>query len=125
MRKAGADEIISAGAFSTLLLAQTSLVHGLSTIYKNLLTISEETNEIYLVNVPENYIGKNFSELGATIYMHRDDKNPIILIGVKSDERVFLNPKPSEFKNFKRGDKAIIISFERPHKLIKGVTNES
>jgi len=52
LRKAGADEIISAGAFSTLLLAQTSLVHGLSTIYKNLLTISEETNEIYLVDVP-------------------------------------------------------------------------
>jgi len=57
--------------------------------------------------------------------MYRDEKNPIILIGVKSDERVFLNPKPSEFEKFKKGDKAIIISFERPHKLIKGVRDES
>lgn len=118
LRRAGADEIISAGDFSTLLLAQSSLVHGLSKIYRNLLTISEETNEIYLIQVPKDYIGKKFSDLGAGIYSNRDIKNPIILIGVKSGHRIMLNPKPADFEIFQKGDEAIVIAFERPHSLI-------
>lgn len=118
LRRAGADEIISAGDFSTLLLAQSSLVHGLSKVYRNLLTISEETNEIYLIPVPENYIGKKFSDLGAGIYTSRDAKNPIILVGVKSGNRVMLNPKPSDFNTFQKDDEAIVIAFERPHSLV-------
>ena len=118
LRRAGANEIISAGDFSTLLLAQSSLVHGLSTVYRNLLTISEETNEIYLVSVPENYVGKKFSDLGADIYSSRDTKNPIILIGVKSDEKIFLNPRPGIFNKFQKNDEAIVIAFERPHSLV-------
>lgn len=118
LRRAGADEIISAGDFSSLLLAQTSLVHGLSKVYRNLLTISEETNEIYLIPIPKNYIGKNFSQIGADIYSHRDKKNPVIPIGVKTQDKVLLNPKTSVFDVFSKGDKLIVIAFERPHKLI-------
>lgn len=117
LRRAGADEIISAGDFSSLLLAQTSLVHGLSKVYRNLLTISEETNEIYLIPVPKNYIGKKFSKLGSDIYAHRDKKNPVIPIGVKTQDKVLLNPKPSVFDVFNEGDQLIVIAFERPHKL--------
>ena len=118
LRRAGADEIISAGDFSTLLLAQTSLVHGLSKVYKNLLTISEETNEIYLIPVPEKYIGKKFSDLGAEIFSSRDSNNPLIPIGVKSEDKVLLNPKSSDFEKFQVGDKVIVIAFEHPHKLV-------
>lgn len=118
LRRAGADEIISAGDFSSLLLAQTSLVHGLSKVYRNLLTISEKTNEIYLIPVPKNYIGKKFSQLGAEIYSHRDKNNPVIPIGVKTQDKVLLNPKPSVFDAFNKGDQLIVIAFERPHKLI-------
>jgi len=118
LRRAGADEIISAGDFSSLLLAQTSLVHGLSKVYQNLLTISEETNEIYLIPVPKEYIGKRFSDLGANIFSSRDSKNPVIPIGVKSGNRVLLNPKSSVFDNFQKGDEVIVIAFEPPNKLI-------
>jgi voltage-gated potassium channel len=118
LRRAGADEIISAGDFSSLLLAQTSLVHGLSKVYQNLLTISEETNEIYLISVPEEYIGKKFSDLGAKVFSSRDSENPIIPIGVKSGNRVLLNPKSSDFDAFQEGDDLIIIAFEHPDKLI-------
>jgi voltage-gated potassium channel len=117
LRRAGADEIISAGDFSSLLLAQTSLVHGLSKVYRNLLTISEETNEIYLLPVPKDYIGKTFSQLGADIYSHRDKKNPVIPIGVKTQDKVILNPKPSVFDVFSKGDQLIVIAFERPQTL--------
>lgn len=118
LRRAGANEIISASDFSTLLLAQTSLVHGLSKVYRNLLTISEETNEIYLIKVPKEYIGKKFSELGANIYSNRDKNNPVILIGVKSGSQVLLNPKPSDFDSFNEGDEVVVIAFERPQKLV-------
>jgi voltage-gated potassium channel len=118
LRRAGADEIVSSGDFSTLLLAQSSLVHGLSKVYRNLLTISEETNEIYLLPVPEDYVGKKFSDLGTGIYSKRETKNPIILIGVKSGQRVMLNPKTKDFDTFQKEDQAIVIAFERPHKLI-------
>ena len=118
LRRAGANEIISAGDFSTLLLAQSSLVHGLSIVYRNLLTISEETNEIYLIPIPKKYEGKKFSDLGAAIYSERSKANPVILIGVKSEERILLNPKPVDFESFKEGDEAIVIAFERPQALI-------
>jgi len=118
LRRAGANEIISAGDFSALLLAQSSLVHGLSTVYRNLLTISEETNEIYLATVPGEYIGKKFSDLGADIYSNRDAKNPIILIGVKSGEKFLLNPRPIIFNKFQKSDEVIVIAFERPHSLV-------
>lgn len=118
LRHAGADEIISAGNFSALLLAQSSLVHGLSIVYRNLLTISEETNEIYIISVPKEYIGKRFSNLGAQIYSNRDNQNPVILIGVKSGNKILLNPKPADFDIFREGDEAIVIAFERPHSLI-------
>lgn len=118
LRRAGADEIISAGDFSTLLLAQTSLVHGLSKVYRNLLTISEETNEIYLIPVPKEFIGKKFHEMGAKIFASRDSKNPVIPIGVKSGNRILLNPKLNDFEHFQKEDELIVIAFEFPHKLI-------
>ncbi|MDH4219308.1 MAG: NAD-binding protein [Candidatus Aminicenantes bacterium] len=118
LRRAGADEIISAGDFSTLLLAQTSLVHGLSKVYRNLLTISEETNEIYLIPIPKEYIGKKFSDLGAEIFSARDNQNPVIPIGVRSGNLVLLNPKVSDFDAFQEGDDVIVIAFELPSKLI-------
>ena len=118
LRRAGADEIISAGDFSSLLLAQTSLIHGLSKVYLNLLTISEETNEIYLIPVPEEYIGKKFSDIGIKIFSQRDLKNPVIPIGVMSGKKVMLNPKPSDFDTFQKNDQVIVIAFEHPNKLI-------
>ena len=89
-----------------------------SSVYQNLLTISEETNEIYLIPVPKEYIGKRFSDLGANIFSSRDSKNPVIPIGVKSGNRVLLNPKSSVFDNFQKGDEVIVIAFELPNKLI-------
>lgn len=118
LRRAGANEIISAGDFSTLLLAQTSLVHGLNKVYKNLLTISEETNEIYLIPALEEYIGKKFSDLGAEMLSSRNTNNPVIPISVKSEDKVLLNPKSSDFEKFQHGDEVIVIAFEHPHKLV-------
>jgi hypothetical protein len=118
LRKVGADEIISANDFTTLLLSQSALVHGLSDVYRNLLTVSEETNEIYLLPVPGEFFGKTFVELGTHLLENRSTVNPAILIGVKTGGTICVNPKPHEFETFQVGDEAIVIAFERPQSLI-------
>ncbi len=118
LRKVGADEIISANDFTTLLLSQSALVHGLSDVYRNLLTVSEETNEIYLLPIPEELVGKTFAQVGAHILENRTGNNPLVLIGVKKDGTIYVNPRFHEFDSFQTGDEAIVIAFERPTSLI-------
>jgi voltage-gated potassium channel len=118
LRKVGADEIISANDFTTLLLSQSALVHGLSDVYRNLLTVSEETNEIYLVPVTDEFVGRTFTELGVQILENRRDENPVVLIGVKTDGMIYVNPRSHEFERLKSGDEAIVIAFERPKALV-------
>ncbi len=114
LRKAGCDEIISAGEFALRIISQSALTPGLSTVYTNLVTVSEETNEIYQLPVPPNYYGKTFEELGADILSKRLGKNPSILIGVKHKGKIVLNPRKEHFQTFAEDDKIFLISFSRP-----------
>jgi voltage-gated potassium channel len=53
LRKARADEVISASEFGLHLLARAALFHGMTRVYQELLTVSRDANELYLVPVPE------------------------------------------------------------------------
>ncbi len=117
LRRAGADEIVCAGDFGMMLLAQSVLAHGLSTVYRNLLTVSEETNEIYLVPIPRDLVGKNFAELGEAMFKNRNGENPVLLLGLKSGERIMLNPRAQEHKVLKEGDQAVVIALNPPSAL--------
>ncbi|OQX53086.1 MAG: hypothetical protein B5M53_07415 [Candidatus Cloacimonas sp. 4484_209] len=114
LKMAGCDEIVSAGDFALRLIAQSALTHGLSKVYSNLVTVSEETNEIYQLPVPTEYYGKTFEELGKDILKKRDVSNPAILIGVKSDGQILLNPRKEKFERFKKGDEIFLISYTYP-----------
>jgi hypothetical protein len=114
LRKAGCDEIVSAGDFALRIMAQSALTPGLSKVYGNLITVSEETNEIYQLGVPPTYLGKTFEELGTAILGHRSSKNPSILIGVKSKGKIMLNPKKDSFDTFEEGDEIFLVSFTYP-----------
>ncbi len=118
LKRGGAEEIVAASDFSMMLLAQSALFHGLSTVYRHLLEISGHTNEIYLLPVPDSFVGKGFAELGAAILQNRDPENPSILIGVSRKEGVLVNPRDEEMAAFERDDRVIIIAFERPEKLV-------
>ncbi len=118
LRRAKADEIVAASDFAMMLLAQSALAHGLSRVYRDLLTVSEETNEVYIVPVPEEFIGKTFCELGAAMFMNRDEKNPAILIGAAKGSQLVINPRPGQLAPFQRGDQAVVIAFERPERLV-------
>jgi len=115
LRKAGCDEIVSAGEFALRIISQSALTPGLSKVYSNLIAVSEETNEIYQLPVPSLYIGKNFEELARDLLKRRDDANPSILIGVISKGKIMLNPRKTQFEQFSDGDEVILVSFTYPN----------
>jgi voltage-gated potassium channel len=118
LRRAGADEIVSACDFSMMLLSQAALVHGLSKVYRNLLTVSGETNEVYIVPIPQAFVGKTFAELGAAMFQKRDRENPAILIGARTAEGILVNPRQDRLRTFQKGDQAVVIAFEQPGSLV-------
>lgn len=114
LKKAGCDEIISEGEFALRMLSQSALTPGLSKVYTNLITVSEETNEIYQLPVPEKYYGKTFGELGSDILKKRNVDNPAILLGVKHKGKTMLNPTKEQFSTFIEGDEIFLVSFTYP-----------
>src|SRR6187402_2461998 len=60
MRKAGADEVISAADFGLRLMARASLFHGMTRVYQELLSVRRDANEMYLVPAPANLVGMDF-----------------------------------------------------------------
>lgn len=132
------NEIICLEQLAEKLLSQAALTPGLSEIYMNLLTQSAETNEIYLEELPETFIGRTYEDVEKEIVGITD--KDIILIGWSSDVRkteeghelvngrgnavyekeIVINPKSStngphskKYK-FKEGDALFVISFEKP-----------
>jgi len=132
------NEIICLEQLAEKLLSQAALTPGLSEIYMNLLTQSAETNEIYLEELPETFIGRTYEDVEKEIVGIAD--KDIILIGWSSDVRkteeghelvngrgnavyekeIVINPKSStngprskKYK-FKEGDALFVISFEKP-----------
>jgi len=114
LRRAGATEIVSAEDFSLKLLAQSALHPGLSMVYERLLTISAETNEVYLEPVPTVVNGKSFWEATRLLQKTRESDNPALLIGVVRDGEIFINPKPGDFDAFRESDHLVLIAWEQP-----------
>lgn len=79
------DEIVCIDEFSEKLLAQSALTHGLSEFYTRLLTATADTNEVYLVDVPERLVGKTYSEVADELFEHASEE--MILVGLQSRAR--------------------------------------
>jgi Trk K+ transport system NAD-binding subunit len=133
------NEIICLEQLAEKLLSQAALTPGLSEVYMNLLTQSADTNEMYLEEVPEPFIGKTYEDVEREI-VSIEDKD-IILIGwttkvekiedgkaivngrgnIIFENEVIINPKSStKEKNskshiFKRGDLLFLIAYKKPN----------
>ena len=132
LKNAGVDEMICATDYGIGILAQCALQEKLSDAYQQLLTYTGETNELYLVEygeVPkklwEKLKGKSFGEAADLFNKNRDSDNPVVLVGVKRNDKVILNPKKSwrpkrgeekkKFEEFEKGDSLIVMAFEYPN----------
>lgn len=124
LKDAGADEVVCATDYGLGILAQCALHQKLSVVYDNLLTYSDESNEIYIVegeNFPKALVGKTFVEAAQLLYSNRDPINPAILIGVRRNGRTILNPletwsghSEEKFEKFVEGDALIVLSYDPP-----------
>ncbi len=124
LRDAGVDEVICAADYGLGVLAQCALHAKLSRVYENLLTYSDDTNEIYMVEgglMPGSVIGKTFEEASRILNASRDESNPAILLGIRRDEQIILNPRKDgrrpedrEFDIIREGDALIVLAFHRP-----------
>lgn len=112
--RAGATEIVSAEDFSLKLLAQAALHPGLSIVYERLLTISAESNEVYLEPVPLAFHGKSFTEASRMLDETRSSDNPVLALGAIRDNKIVINPRNGAFGTFRDGDQLVMIAWEQP-----------
>ena len=137
------NEIICLELLTERLLAQSCLTPGVSFIFSDLLTQSSDTNEIYVEDIPADYIGRTFQELRKAIVSI--EEQDIILIGLGStaektdsegeiimdhhgkpimEKVLIINPKVKSessntkfHKNYKLidGDKVYLIAYNKPN----------
>jgi Trk K+ transport system NAD-binding subunit len=108
--KAGADEVISSDELGLRLLARTALYHGITRVYQELLTVGRDANEMYLIAVPTELVGRDFVEISGMFLRHRDDKRSCLLVGIQRGDEMVLNPVGAEAGPLKDGDQLILLS---------------
>ncbi|MBE0535011.1 MAG: TAXI family TRAP transporter solute-binding subunit [Phycisphaerae bacterium] len=99
LKDAGADETICTTEIGVGILAHCAINKQLSVVYKDLLTYSFEGNEIYIItrdSYPDAFIGKTFAQCAQMLYQNRDDKNPVVLMGIRRHDQIMLNPRPGK-----------------------------
>jgi Trk K+ transport system NAD-binding subunit len=132
------NEIICLEQLAEKLLSQAALTPGLSEVYMNLLTQSLDTNEIYLEELPECFVGETYEDVEKKIVSIKE--KDIILIGWATEvektvdgekvlssrgepikeKEIIINPRSStnsdysKSHTFKKGDSLFVISFEKP-----------
>ena len=110
MRKAGADEVISAADFGLRLMARAALFHGMTRVYQELLSVRRDANEMYLVPVPAQLVGMDFVAAANVFLPDRTDMKACLLIGLYRGEKMMLNPVGGEAGPLCEGDELILLS---------------
>lgn len=108
LKDAQVEEIICATDFGLGVLAQCALHRKLSSVYNDLLRYSKDTNEIYIIEddkFPKEFLGKSFEECAAIINKNRSSDNPAILLGLRRNDDIILNPRTR-----RKGQEALTIS---------------
>ena len=124
LRDAGAEETICTTEIGMGILAHCALIKQLSVVYKDLLTYTFEGNEIYIIpreSFPDTFVGKTFAQCAQMLYENRDDNNPVILLGIRRQDKVIMNPRKgtgrfsdAEFR-IEEEDALIAMAFSAPN----------
>jgi len=114
MRKAGADEVISAADFGLRLIARAALFHGMTRVYQELLSVRRDANEMYLVPVPAQLVGMEFVAAANVFLPDRTNMKACLLIGFYRGETMMLNPVGEEAGPLREGDELILLSQTLP-----------
>ena len=125
---AGVDEVICPKDYGIGVLAQAALTSSISKIYHDLLHFAENTNEIYIWDqreIPKEvwkgiFEGKSFVRASHLVSQAKTKKNPLILIGVRRDGGLLINPQNVKdsthhyFDIFQKGDSPVFLAYVKP-----------
>jgi len=122
----GVIDSISGARIRTLLLAQATIIPGLTSFYRDLLSFGKDTNELYLVPIPSSAVGETFSEYAAKVICgYSNSRQPIIPMGLhritKGNPMLANNPKAhnddgseNPFYRLQKGDKLLVMTYDAP-----------
>jgi hypothetical protein len=105
----GSVEVVSSAHLGANLLCQAAVTPGLTRVYGDLLSFTEHSNEIYARPIPCELVGRQFSDLCIRASDNRGQDTPVIPMGVKRGNDVFLNPTDLEIRGFVAGDAVFAI----------------
>lgn len=114
LRDAGIDEVINTIDLNVGLITQTALFPKMYEVYRRLLTFSHKTNEFYFIEpgfYPTLFYGKSFTEIAALVNKNRSSENPVLLVGIKREGRIMLNPKKEIFTELEQNDSLIVMAY--------------
>jgi len=103
----------------TCLLAQTALNAGISGFYMDLLSVSDDSNEVYTQKVPSRVVkdGMHFRDYAALVL--KDATEPMVPVGIQrttdGKAKVLINPqRGNDEGHFREGDSLVLIGLKPP-----------
>ena len=90
-------------------MARASLFHGMTRVYQELLTVRRDANEMYLVPMPAELVGKDFVTAAGVFLPDRTAMKACLLIGVYRGDAMMLNPVGGEAGPLRAGDELILL----------------
>jgi voltage-gated potassium channel len=79
-------------------------------VYHELLSVGRDANEMYLMKLPAELVGRDFVEVSSMFLRHRNDRRSCLLIGIQRGEEMILNPIGGEAGPLKENDELILLS---------------
>ncbi|MEM1203008.1 MAG: hypothetical protein AAGN66_07245 [Acidobacteriota bacterium] len=115
----GLLERVSGLQIRTCLMAQAVLNEGVVDFYTDLLSVSGDTNEVYVRPIPESAAGLTFREYGGRLMGEGSLEEPLIALGVQRTvngrPRIFCNPRgDSPGAVLEAGDRLVVLAYEPP-----------
>jgi voltage-gated potassium channel len=112
--KAGASEIVSSDSLGLRLLARSALFHGMTQFYQELLTVRRDANEVYMLPLPKEMVGRDFAELSSMFLKYRNDRRSCLLLGIQRGDAMLINPIGDEAGPLHADDHLILLSRSFP-----------
>lgn len=120
-------EIVSIQELSEKLLAQAAISPGITEVFMELLTATEDSNEVYIVPVPDRWVGWSFQSIYGAIV---ESGEPVVPLGYRvsheEDGRPVVVLNPGQKPGKKRGvvnwrgyelrgaDSLVLVAYEEP-----------
>lgn len=115
----GSLESVSGLRLRTCLLSQAVINEGIIGVYKDLLSVEDESNEVYTAPIPPEAVGTSFHEYAATVIRSSAEGSPIIPIGIKRPglRKVLTNPRAGKDSvKLQEDDRLVLIAYGPPGK---------